>query len=137
MSRSHAEPAEVRTRKAGEVLVVEISGRLTLASGACDRLRSEIADGLDAGERSFVIDLGSVTKFDSSGFGELVAAHNEVSGRSGAFATANPTPKFLRYLTVHMMNLSIGGGPYDSVEEAIAALEELPPSGDGPDAVDR
>lgn len=128
MSQSHAEPAEVTTRKVEGVVIVEICGKLTLASGACERLQSEMARGLDTGDRKFVIDLGSVTKIDSSGFGELVASQNAVASQGGALALANPTSRFLRYLSVHMMNLPIGGGPYDSVEEAIAALEELPPS---------
>lgn len=122
MSHSEAQPTQVTTSKRDEVLVIAIDGRLTLSSGACDRLQTEIAGALDVGERRFVIDLGSVTKFDSSGFGELVAAYNQVSDQNGALALANPTDKFLRYLSVHMMDLSLGGGPYGSVEEAIEAV---------------
>jgi len=125
MSHSQAQPTQVTTRKPDQVVVIEIRGRLTLSSGACGRLRTEVGRALEAGERRIVIDLESVTKIDSSGFGELVAAHNQVSAHNGALVLANPTARFLRYLSVHMMDQSIGGGPYDSVQSAIDGLRKL------------
>lgn len=124
MSQSQAHPARVTTTKMQDIVVIEIGGRLTVDSGACEQLRTAIEEALESGERLFVIDLESVSKIDSSGFGELVAAYNRVSGNKGALAMANPTSRILRYLSVHMMDLSLGGGPFDSVKAAVDSLRK-------------
>jgi len=59
--------------KVGNVLVAKVlDGRI--AADVAPRLKSQLADYMSQGNRSIVLDLGSVSFIDSSGLGALVAS---------------------------------------------------------------
>jgi len=81
LMRYFDEPS-VETKVENQGAVVSLHGRVTIGSGDVE-LRNEIRDLLDHGVTDVVIELGDVTRIDSSGIGELVAAHIDVTNRGG------------------------------------------------------
>ena len=62
----------VETRKSGEVVIVDLKGRLTAGLG--DQILRETIDELLAeGWKKILLNLSAVTFMDSAGLGELVA----------------------------------------------------------------
>jgi anti-sigma B factor antagonist len=76
------------TRTVGDVVVLDISGRITLGEGNV-ALR-EIVRGLsDKGHKSVVMNLSAVQYVDSSGIGELVKAHTTLRNQGGQLKLTN------------------------------------------------
>jgi anti-sigma B factor antagonist len=82
----------VNTRKQGEVVVVDMSGRLTAGEPVL-LLRDTVRRFLDDGARKFVLNLGSVSYIDSSGLGELVTTYTSLQNRGGSVNLLNLTKK--------------------------------------------
>jgi anti-sigma B factor antagonist len=72
----------------GDVIVVNVSGRLTLGEGT-STLRTKIRELVEGGSRWIVLDMGEVTYVDSSGLGELVASHTAVTRAGGKIKLLN------------------------------------------------
>jgi anti-sigma B factor antagonist len=69
-------------RTIGDISVLDISGKITLGEGSAT-LRRNIRELVDGGQRKIVLNLEDVDYIDSSGIGELVAAHSLVEGVQG------------------------------------------------------
>lgn len=82
----------VNTRKVGEVVVVDMSGRLTSGEPVL-LLRDTVRRFLDDGARKFVLNLGEVSYIDSSGLGELVTTYTSLQNRGGRVNLLNLTRK--------------------------------------------
>lgn len=76
----------------GSTVVLELSGRLTIGRGDSD-LRQAIDDAIAANARSIVLDAAGVSLLDSSGAGELVAAHKLLQSLGGRLSIARMSPK--------------------------------------------
>jgi len=79
-------------RQVDSVVVVDISGRITLGEG-CAQLRELIRDQLTRGNKRVLLNLADVTYIDSSGIGELVSAYTAVSNQGGQLKLLNLTKK--------------------------------------------
>ena len=79
-------------RQVDSVVVVDISGRITLGEG-CAQLRELIRDQLTKGNKRVLLNLADVTYIDSSGIGELVSAYTAVSNQGGQLKLLNLTKK--------------------------------------------
>jgi len=79
-------------RQVDSVVVVDISGRITLGEG-CAQLRELIRDQLGKGKKWVLLNLADVTYIDSSGIGELVSAFTAVSNQGGQLKLLNLTKK--------------------------------------------
>src|SRR5258707_1473207 len=78
-------------RQAGQVSVVEVSGKLTsLESGA---LSNSITQLLKEGRKQILLNLRGLTYLDSSGIGELVHAYMSVIKRNGEMKVVGLTDK--------------------------------------------
>jgi anti-sigma B factor antagonist len=75
-------PCKATIRQAGDVTIVDISGRITLGDGS-GVVRETVKDVLKGGQKNFVLNLGEVSYIDSSGLGELVGAY-ATSANQGA-----------------------------------------------------
>ncbi len=72
---------KVDVREAGEVIIVDLAGRLVAGSG--DELLRAVTNELVAeGWKSILLNLAEVSKIDSAGIGELVASL-KLAGRFG------------------------------------------------------
>ena len=79
-------------RDAGNVTVVDFSGKITLGEGSA-LLRKTIRGLLDEQHLKLLIDLGDVDYIDSAGIGEMVTAFTAVKNRGGELKLLNLTKK--------------------------------------------
>ena len=74
--------AKLSPRQVGGVMVVDVSGRITLGEGSSN-LREGIREMLGKGQKKILLNLGEVSYIDSSGIGELVSAFTSVANQAG------------------------------------------------------
>jgi anti-sigma B factor antagonist len=79
-------------RDAGQVTVVDLSGRIVLGDGSA-LLRKTIRGLLDEERKLILLDLADVDYIDSSGIGELVSAYTAVKNQSGDLKLLHLTKK--------------------------------------------
>jgi anti-sigma B factor antagonist len=77
-------------RQIGDISVLDISGKITLGEGSAT-IRRAIRELIDGGQRKIVLNLEDVDYIDSSGIGELVAAHSVVETAQGELKLLNLT----------------------------------------------
>ncbi len=80
------------TRQVGDVVVVDVSGRITLGEGSSS-LRETIRDLLAKGHRKILLNLADVSYIDSSGIGELVSGYTSVTNAGGQLKLVNLTKR--------------------------------------------
>ena len=73
---------KLTTHAEGDVTIVDASGKLTLGEGTSG-LRTKIRELVDGGSRRIILNMADVTYMDSSGLGELIAAHTTVTTAGG------------------------------------------------------
>src|SRR5579862_147404 len=76
------------TREIGNVIILDVSGRITLGEGNV-MLREVVRDLAEKGANNIVMNLGEVVYIDSSGVGELVKAFTTIRNRGGRMKFAN------------------------------------------------
>ncbi len=79
---------QTHTRQVGDVVVVDISGRITLGEGNVI-LREVVRELADKGNRKIVLNLSEVNYVDSSGVGELVKTHTTMRNQGGKLRLVN------------------------------------------------
>ena len=103
----------------GETAVVEIAGKVTIGHDA--KMRDAIAEAIDGGAKNVLLNMKNVSKIDSSGIGELVAAHNRITDNGGRLllvALANRISTVLQ-----ITNLMGVLETYDNIDDALASLQ--------------
>jgi len=83
---------KLSTRQVGDVMVVDVSGRITLGEGSSN-LRQSIRELLAAGHRKILLNLAEVSYIDSSGIGELVSGYTSVTNQGGQLKLVNLTKR--------------------------------------------
>ena len=73
---------KINARQAGDVSILEISGRLTLGEGV-STLRNTLSGMAKEGRKKILLDLGDLTYLDSSGIGVLVASFATLTNQGG------------------------------------------------------
>jgi anti-sigma B factor antagonist len=73
---------DVATRRAGDVTVVEITGKI-LGGPESDVLRHELDRVLEGGAQRLLVDLDGVPWMNSAGLGILLAAYSRMKERGG------------------------------------------------------
>jgi anti-sigma B factor antagonist len=79
-------------RRAGDVAIVELSGKITLGEGS-GLVRNTIKDLVNSGQKNILINLKEVGYIDSAGLGELVGAYATVTNTGGNVKLLNPQAK--------------------------------------------
>jgi anti-sigma B factor antagonist len=88
MERGTPVKMQTVTRQVGEVIVLDVSGRITLGEGNV-MLREIVRDLAEKGNDRMVLNLSEVVYIDSSGVGELVKAHTTIRNKGGHLKLAN------------------------------------------------
>jgi anti-sigma B factor antagonist len=73
---------KLTTHQKGEVIIVVASGKLTMGEGT-STLRTKIRELVASGSRRIVLNMADVSYMDSSGMGELIAAHTTITTAGG------------------------------------------------------
>lgn len=79
---------QTKSRQIGDVVVLDISGRITLGEGNV-MLRDIVRDLSDKGTSRIVLNLNEVNYIDSSGLGELVKTHTTIRNKGGELKLAS------------------------------------------------
>lgn len=90
---------EIRRRRRGDVLVLEMAGKLALGAGDAEA-KEAIRSALDQGEEKILLDLAQITMLDSCGVGELVANHTSALRRGAAMKICGLTPRVAEVLRI-------------------------------------
>ena len=88
----------IEVRQIGNVVVLDVTGRLVF--GEIDEMRDTINRLLEAGSRSFVLNLSRVSYMDSAGLGQTIAAYTSVTRRGGRVALLNPSKQTNQLLQI-------------------------------------
>ena len=79
-------------RRAGDVQIVDLAGRITLGEGS-GLLRSTIKELVGSGQKNNLVNLKDVTYLDSAGLGELVGSYATVTNAGGNIKLLHPQDK--------------------------------------------
>jgi len=87
------------SRDTGDVRVIDMDGRITLAEGST-MLRDLIREALAGGHKKILMNFGGITYLDSSGLGELVSRYRLVKSQGGELKLLNLNKKVSDLLQV-------------------------------------
>ncbi len=79
---------KLTTRKVGDVMVIDASGKITLGEGST-AFRDRIKELVAAGDKKVLVNMGDVTYIDSSGIGELVSGFTTTTNSGGVLKLLN------------------------------------------------
>ena len=91
---------QIDQKMAGDIMVVHITGDITLNQGGDVLLKDKIQSLLQQGHKKLVLDLGGVAYVDSAGLGQLVQAYATTKNKGGALKLVNVTKKLKDLLVV-------------------------------------
>jgi anti-sigma B factor antagonist len=81
---------KVSTRQVAGVTIIDITGRMIAGSGSQEILMA-LVEEFDQGHHWLLINCADLTFIDSSGIGDLLAAHAAIIRRGGVVRMLNPT----------------------------------------------
>jgi anti-sigma B factor antagonist len=84
--------SQVAVRLAGDVAIVDMTGRLTLGEGSA-LLRDTVKQLLDSGRKHILLSLQGVTYIDSSGLGQMAGCYVTASRMGGQLKILNAQSK--------------------------------------------
>jgi anti-sigma B factor antagonist len=105
-----------RTEVNGKIGIIEIKGAL-VGDSDTDRFREVVADFIEQGNRSLVVDLQKVNYLNSSGLGALISTHTTYGKNGGAVKLSGLSNNVQNLLI--MTKLIDVFEVYDTVDEAI------------------
>jgi anti-sigma B factor antagonist len=110
---------KILKRDVGNITVLELKGKITIGTGDV-ALRDAVDEVMNRGGKNLLVDLKGVSKMDSSGLGELIAAHNSVTADGGKIKLVNMPSKMHNVLGVTQI-VSVFD-VFDDVDEALASF---------------
>ena len=111
--------AVIKTRHLDDVVILDISGRITLGEGTVT-LRDALQKLLNRGERKFLMNLEHVDYVDSGGLGELITGFTTVRAQGGQLKLLKLTHRIHDLLQITKL-LTVFDS-FDSETEAIKSM---------------
>ena len=108
---------EIEERAIGEVMVIRVTGDITLNKGGDVILKDKINSLLQQGRKKLLLDLGGVAYVDSAGLGQLVQVKVTASRSGAELKLLNITKRLQDLLVVTRLSTV-----FDSYEDEAAAL---------------
>lgn len=109
----------INDRQVGDVTILDIDGNLRLGEGSAV-LHKAIRRLLETGQNQILLNLAHVTYIDSSGLGELVAAHVALSKSGGRIKLLHLTQRVNELMTITKL-LTV----FDVYEDEPTALDSF------------
>ena len=91
---------ELEQRVVGDVVIVKVTGDITLDHGGDVLLKDKMRSLLLQGYRNLLLDLGGVPYMDSAGLGEMVQAYVTTKNRGGSLRLLHATKRLHDLLVV-------------------------------------
>jgi anti-sigma B factor antagonist len=111
---------QIAERSVGDVIIVQVTGDITLNKGGDVILKDKVQSLLQQGKRKIVLDLGGVSYVDSAGLGQLVQVYATTKNHRGALKLLHLTKRLKDLLVVSKL-LTVFDS-YESESEAIASF---------------
>jgi anti-sigma B factor antagonist len=111
---------QLEERSIGDVVIVVVSGDITLNSGGEVLLKDKVRSLLEQGQKKLVLDLGRVSYVDSAGLGELVQAHATTKNKGGVLKLLGINKRLKDLLTI--TKLVTVFDTYDTESAALASF---------------
>ena len=89
----------ITIRQETDITVIQVAGKMVVGEAGTN-VWERVREALDAGHRKIVLSLAEVTRLDSSGVGELVAAHTSAGRKGGRLKLAGLSPKLAEILQI-------------------------------------
>jgi len=90
----------ISERKIGNVVIVDISGKITLGDGGDAALKEKMRALVQQGQKKLLLNLGDVSYVDSAGLGEIVQSYATVSKNGGTLKLLNVTKRIKDLLSI-------------------------------------
>jgi anti-sigma B factor antagonist len=116
-------PTRIIERRIGDVMVLQVSGRVVLGDGAAE-LRTRLNDLIDEAHLKFLLDLRNVTYIDSFGVGVIASKYVSVRRKGGDVKLLRLSPRSLRVMRIAGL-LKIFQS-FESEEEALNSFAQTP-----------
>jgi len=107
------ESAKPVIRHSGDVVIVDISGRVTVGDGA-GVLRDVVKEVAAAGHKNVILNMKDLTYIDSAGLGEMVGACTSVRNLGGDMRLASPQPRIVHLLEISKLSTIFAVFPDES-----------------------
>src|SRR5260221_2288000 len=90
----------IAERNVGEVVVVDVSGKVTLGDGGDAMLKDKMRSLVQQGHTKVLLNLGDVSYVDSAGLGEIVQAYATLKKGGGSLKLLNTTKRIKHLLAI-------------------------------------
>jgi len=90
---------QIDERTVGDVLILDIKGRITLGEGD-ELLKDKVNSLLNQGQKKIVLNLAEVPYIDSAGLGEIVRTYTTVSRQGGSLKLLSLTKRITDLLAI-------------------------------------
>jgi anti-sigma B factor antagonist len=90
---------QITERSVGDVMVLDLKGKITLGEGD-ELLKDKVNSLINQGHRKLVLNLAEVPYLDSAGLGEVVRAYTTVSREGGNLKLLNLTKRITDLLSI-------------------------------------
>jgi anti-sigma B factor antagonist len=109
----------ISERMVGDVVIVEVSGKITLGDGGDMALKDKMRSLIQQGQKKVLLNLGDVSYVDSAGLGEIVQSYATVTKNGGALKLLNVTKRIKDLLSI--TKLLTVFDTFDSEADALAS----------------
>ena len=113
---------QISERMVGDVVIVDVSGKITLGDGGDAILKDKMRSLIQQGQKKVLLNLGDVSYVDSAGLGEIVQAYATVTKSGGALKLMNTTKRIKDLLSI--TKLLTVFDTYDSEAEAVTSFSK-------------
>ena len=110
---------QIDERTVGDVVVLDVKGRITLGEGD-ELLKDKVNSLLNQGQKKIVLNLAEVPYIDSAGLGEIVRTYTTVSRQGGNLKLLNLTKRITDLLAI--TKLLTVFETYDSENDAVQSF---------------
>src|SRR3954452_5501103 len=91
---------QLSERRIGDVVVVDVSGKVTLGDGGDTMLKDKMRSLVQQGHKKILLNLGEVSYVDSAGLGEIVQAYATLNKNGGKLKLLNVTKRIKDLLAI-------------------------------------
>jgi len=91
---------QISERTIDGVVIVDVSGKVTLGDGGDVMLRDKMRSLIQQGQKKVLLNLGDVSYVDSAGLGEIVQSYATVTKNGGKLKLLNVTKRIKDLLPI-------------------------------------
>src|SRR6266508_1030927 len=110
----------ISDRKIGDVVIVDVSGKVTLGDGGDAMLKDKMGSLVQEGQKKVLLNLGEVSYVDSAGLGAIVQAYATLNKNGGSLKLLNATKRIKDLLSITKLLMV-----FECHDEEAAALKSF------------